>query len=339
MFDDLIRELGNLEPGSTISVPVETDAEGYVDKECPSENCQFQFKVLSEDWGELFGDDAVNCPLCGHRAPSASWWTAEQIEHAKREAREYVEGIIGSSLHKAVRDFNRSQPTSGFIRMSMEWNGRRATRAIIPVHASEPLDLKITCAECSARFSVVGSAFFCPCCGHNSVERMFDDALSKVRVKVEAVPLIKEVYEQQGKNDEGELVARTLLETSLADCVVAFQMIAEQLYTASPHAQQAPMNVFQRIDDGSRLWKQATGKSYENWLTSTELTDLRFFFQRRHLFAHAEGIVDQRYLDRSGDASYSVGQRIVVKQMDVLRMVELIGKLVAAMKTADVPNQ
>jgi len=43
MFNDLMREIKRLEQGVTFSVPVEPDDEGYLDKECPSEVCQFQF--------------------------------------------------------------------------------------------------------------------------------------------------------------------------------------------------------------------------------------------------------------------------------------------------------
>lgn len=50
MFDDFQEELNGLEQGLTLSIPVEPDEEGYFDKECPAENCLFQFKVNAEDW-------------------------------------------------------------------------------------------------------------------------------------------------------------------------------------------------------------------------------------------------------------------------------------------------
>lgn len=40
MFDKLIRELENLN-NKKISVPINADAEGYIDKECPGEECLF----------------------------------------------------------------------------------------------------------------------------------------------------------------------------------------------------------------------------------------------------------------------------------------------------------
>ena len=44
MFDNLLRELRALERRS-ITVPIDSDEKGYIDKECPSTNCEFQFKI------------------------------------------------------------------------------------------------------------------------------------------------------------------------------------------------------------------------------------------------------------------------------------------------------
>ena len=50
---------------------------------------------------------------------------------------------------------------------------------MLPIPVKEIMNLQITCEQCNARYSVLGCAFFCPCCGHNSVERTFDDSLKK----------------------------------------------------------------------------------------------------------------------------------------------------------------
>ena len=56
MFDKLIRELRRLEGIHQISVSIPSDAEGYCDRECPSVECQFQFKVHEEDWRDKVRD-------------------------------------------------------------------------------------------------------------------------------------------------------------------------------------------------------------------------------------------------------------------------------------------
>ncbi|MBN1511807.1 MAG: hypothetical protein JXB13_07315 [Phycisphaerae bacterium] len=54
--------------------------------------------------------------------------------------------------------------------------------------------------------------------------------------------------------------------------------------------------------------------------------------------SHQQGIVDQTYLDRSGDRSYSVGQRLVVREADVLELVDLLQKLTVGLRGLVLPK-
>ena len=105
MFESLLREIKRLDR-LEVSVPIETDKDGYIDKECPSGSCMFKFKVHKDDWANIFRDEAVYCPLCRHEAPADSWWTTEQIEHAKRQALKHVKGRIGQAMETDARTFN-----------------------------------------------------------------------------------------------------------------------------------------------------------------------------------------------------------------------------------------
>jgi len=86
-------------------------------------------------------------------------------------------------------------------------------------------------------------------------------------------------------------------------------------------------NLFQNLTESTVLWRNATGKGYEDFLTPSEMAELSLFFQQRHILAHREGIVDQDYLDKSGDRSYSVGQKLVIRDQAVLRLAEIVEKL------------
>ena len=327
------RERSKNWTGLKVSVPIETDEDGYMDKECPSDSCMFKFKVHEEDWAKIFKDEAVYCPLCRHEAPADSWWTTEQIEHAKRQALKHVKGRIGQAMDTDARNFNRNQPRNSFIKMSMKASGFSKSTFILPAHATELMELKISCEECGARFSVIGSAYFCPSCGHNSVERTFDDSIKKILSKIENEDIIRKAFSDIGKKDDAEVTIRSLTESALSDGVTAYQRLAEKLYGEIPGAPKAPFNVFQRLDDGSELWKKACGKGYEDWVEGTGIQDLKILFQKRHILVHNEGIVDDKYIDRSGDKMYRTGQRIVVTASDIRHLVDLIGRLAAEIRT------
>ena len=59
MFEELIRELGRMHGTQKISVSLPTDSEGYFDRECPSPECQCQFKVHEDDWRDKVRDEEV----------------------------------------------------------------------------------------------------------------------------------------------------------------------------------------------------------------------------------------------------------------------------------------
>ncbi|WNY99129.1 hypothetical protein SUSP_001547 [Sulfurospirillum sp. 'SP'] len=147
MFEDLIKEMERLN-GQSISVPIESDDKGYIDKQCPSEECEFIFKVNEEDWKNIFEDEAVWCPLCRHEAPSDQWFTIEQVEHAKAEAFAVVQGKIHNALKSDAQKFNRKQLKNSFISMSMEVKGGFHRTYAIPAQAAESMQLEIQCEKC-----------------------------------------------------------------------------------------------------------------------------------------------------------------------------------------------
>jgi len=61
---------------------------------------------------------------------------------------------------------------------------------------------------------------------------------------------------------------------------------------------------------------------------------LQRYFQQRHILAHKDGIVDEGYRQKTGDRQYQSGQRLVIKESDVLRFTNLVEKLATALQSA-----
>ena len=323
MFEDLIKEMERMD-GQSVSVPIESDEKGYIDKQCPAEDCEFVFKVNGEDWKNIFQDEAVWCPLCRHEASADQWFTIEQVQHAKDETLAIMQGKIHNALRSGAQKFNRKQPRNSFISMSMKVSGGNKRTHTIPAKAAELMQLEIQCESCEARFAVIGSAYFCPACGYNSVTRTFSDSLRKIRAKMENVEVVRNALIESVGKDEAELTCRSLIETCISDGVVAFQKYCEGMY--EPYG-SAPFNAFQRLDQASSLWENAVQKGFESWLSEEELKALKILYQKRHLLAHNEGIVDSKYIQKSGDSTYKECQRIVILERDVEFLVNALNKL------------
>lgn len=63
-----------------------------------------------------------------------------------------------------------------------------------------------------------------------------------------------------------------------------------------------------------------------------ETARVSLHFQRRHVLAHLDGIVDQSYVTKTADPLYKVGQRLVILAVDVHEAVALVEKLVAGLR-------
>lgn len=322
MFEHLQRQLRALSETTEISVPLEVDADGFLDKECPSETCLFQFKVAEEDWKNIVRDEEVFCPSCGHSANAQSWFTREQIEAAK----EYALGQITNSINAAMRAdaaaSKRRARRNSFVSITLEATGGRDA-VLLPVAAANPMRLRTTCEECECRYSYVGAAYFCPSCGKNSASHTFLQTLETIRTAAG----LRAQLRQTLARDEAEVIAQTLLEKAMQDTVMSFQRVSEQFYERRT-GNAAKRNAFQRLDTGSELWEAELGASYESILGVDAMNRLAIYYQQRHLLAHQQGIVDADYLTRSQDTQYTIGQRLIIREaavLDFAGLIEILG--------------
>lgn len=329
MFDDLLRTLKKMEHGLNVTVPltVDTDSDGYIDRQCPGPDCKFAFKVHENDWRDIVRDEEVFCPFCGKTDESKAWLTDEQSERVRAAAVAQVKDLIGDAMRSDAENWNRRQHRNSFLTIKMEVKGERR-EVILPASATDPMRLKITCAACRCRYSVIGSAFFCPSCGHNSADHMLHQSLGTIRAALDVLPAIRSGIDDR---DTAENTVRILIENGLQNAVTAFQRHAEALFDQHPLRPKARRNAFQNLADGSSLWASAFGNGYEAHLDSAELARLARYFQQRHILAHRDGLVDQDYIDRSGDTAYRVGQRLVIRESTVSECVALVERLATGM--------
>jgi hypothetical protein len=324
-------------PEHTFSVPIAADKNGFIDRECPSQDCLFPFKVHRDDWKKIFRDDEVFCPQCRHSAPSNRWHTQAQIKHFEGKARNYMERELHNMLQGFGRDFNSRQDRNSLVTISMKVSGGSYRSYTLPSPAIEPFELTIKCDDCGARFAVIGSAFFCPCCGRNSAEKMFDSSLEKIEAKLGNLDALRSLLEKVGQKNEAANICRSLIESCLFDLVGALQRLCEELYARTPRCELAPFNAFQRLTQSSEMWRKPIGEGYEEWLGQSDFNSLKIYYQRRHLLTHHEGIVDQQYIYRSGDNTYRLGQRIVVTSRDAVHMRDLISKIATQLRKRCTP--
>ncbi|MBR7522960.1 MULTISPECIES: hypothetical protein [Pseudomonas] len=329
MFKRTRTVLGQLD-GQRQRVAFTGDDDGYYDRECPSEGCLFQFKVHGDDWKNIVSDEAVFCPNCAHSADSGKWWTQEQIAHAREVAMHQIRSTLSSAMREDAQSWNASRRSNGFLSITLSVNSK-PQQVPMPFVALEPMKLRITCPECQCRYAVIGSAYFCPACGHNAADHQFEQSMSGIKQAIAQLGVVRAAIPDR---DTAEYTTRLLVENCLQNAVTAFQRVMEALYSQLRTERRVRRNAFQNLVEGSQLWSEAIGSGYDQHLSEAALKRLTILFQQRHLLAHTQGIVDEDYVAKSGDARYRSGQRIVISSEDVLETVSMLERLTAFIRQA-----
>ena len=242
-------------------------------------------------------------------------------EIAKNLALNYVQKELDKSFKKLVQSTRNNK----FVRITYK-PGHRLSFKNNPIGQSEEWETEICCEKCGTHYSVIGSAYFCPCCGYNSAMNSFNDSLDSIKKMLDSLQEMKEMLANKYDIDSAETMCRNLLESSIGDMVSAFQKFASCKYEEIS-GKASRVNDFQIVTKGSELFKEATSKGYNNWLSVDELYFMNLMFQKRHLLEHNNGMIDQKYLNNSHDTSYSVGQRLIIKETDAYTLLDLLRKL------------
>lgn len=333
MFDETLRELEKYKKGMSIPVTLPVGEKGYFDRLCNSPLCKASFKVLFEDWKNLVRDEGVFCPICRHEAIASEWNTEEQNEYLTKYSLDHISRVIGNSLSQDAQSFNRKQSKDGFITISMSYKPG-ISPIILPIEAAEAMEQCFICESCGCRYASAGAAFFCPSCGYNSATTTFDNAIQTTLTMISTLPEINKSVSKNFNNDVAKDIERQIIENSFCRIISSFERFAEATFIRLPKVTEftTRKNVFQNLSESSKLWHQATGRSYEEMLFKDELANLNRFFQQRHLITHKESIVDQEYLTKTNDSTYSVGQRLVIKEETVRQLADLVVKLANQLK-------
>lgn len=303
-----------------IPVTMHSDEKGYIDRECPNEECLFNFKIYAEDWKEKVSDEAVYCPLCGHVDTSDKWWTQKQLEDIRNIAMNYATNYINTELNKIFKPLERKTKNS---MISFKYKSAR-NKIIDPNIFSMPeWELELQCENCKTRYSIKGNAHFCPCCGVNTVDTVFERQLEIIKEQVDSIENIKESI----NSDNADAICSKIIENSFCDCISAYQKFAFEKYKKCKGESKVKVNDFQIIEKGEKLFKEIFNTTYSDWISEKEKEDLNTFFQRRHILEHNNGIVDEKYKEKTNDSSYALGRRIIVNENNVYDLLDIIKKV------------
>jgi len=236
---------------------------GFLGRECNDPECRRCFKVHMADI-----KDQMHCPYCGMEFPNDELWTQDQLGYIKGVAAHEVLPIIQKELADAFESALRG---SKYIRFE---RGTPSTPPRPTPLKERRVDSELSCPSCGTRFQVDGIFGYCPGCRAENL-LLYDANLAIIRREVTS-----------GRNP-----ARALRH-AYGDLVSTFEIFCrkEARRWSIEHGR------FQNLAHTRRLFLDATGVDIMKALTNEQKQLLRRVFQKRHLYEHNEGVVNEKYV-------------------------------------------
>lgn len=290
--------------GGRIRIPISTDEEGYMGRECPNEKCLGYFKVMP---GTGITEPApCHCPYCGHVGDHNTFFTPDQVEYAQSAALRMVEDAVFKDL-KALEFEHKPRGPFG-IGFSMKVT--QSAPQPIRYYREKQLETKVTCNTCTLKFAIYGVFGWCPDCGaHNSLQ-ILNKNLELARKQLALAATV-----------EAEL-GEHLIGDALENIVSAFDGFGREVCS-----KKLPNIRFQNLTAARRQVQEklgfdfADGLDLETWATAVRI------FQKRHLLAHKMGVVDAEYVQKANDPHAVEGRKVRVSSDEVSQAIGIVGQL------------
>jgi hypothetical protein len=301
------RNLKRLEDGIHVSIP--TDEDGLVGRECPNPDCLGYFKIKLGTG--LAGENLpCHCPYCGDTEEQDHFWTQDQIEYARSIMMNEVSKALKVDVKEWDRELKRNTRNS-FIKLGMEFKGQSHP---IYQYEEKQLETKITCDYCTLEYSIYGLFAFCPDCGmHNSTQ-----------IFKKNIELVEKLIVLSIREKDSEL-AQILLVKSLETAVATFDGFGRsycEAYAGRTSDPDKTRNIsFQNLSKARTSFQKAFGNDFASSLSGDEWDSVVRLFQKRHLFSHKMGVVDESYKEITNDLQAIVGRKITITPDEIQKLI------------------
>jgi hypothetical protein len=292
-------------PQPSVLTFIQSDERGMWGRNCPA--CQKYFRT----------NHVMNvtcCPYCAADAPSLAF--------VSRDQRTYI--------------------TACYDAFARAYNGKKSTAVEIADitdrntawhYSEEKQQFHFRCSEkdCGTDTDVLGEYGYCPRCSRTNARKLFLERIDKMLKRIDEV-----------KNNVADRRERGLVWEDMTKNIVSdFEHLAKHLrvkllnfpMTANRRKRleelnfqkplQANESLVQWFDIGLLAWR-GNAATPKRVVPDSDLPFIKKMIQRRHILIHSGGIVDQEYLDLSGDIQVQLGERISIASSETKRFVEII---------------
>jgi len=292
-------------PQPSVLAFVQSDQQGMWGRNCPT--CEKYFRT-----DHVMGD--TTCPYCCEVAPDLAFVSKEQRHYLTA----CYDAFAQAFLHKQSTSVNMADITDEAV----SW------------HYSEiKQQFHFVCQtnRCKSQTDILGEYGYCPRCSRSNARDVFLQAADKELTRLE------EVRSTVLNRHERE----STWEKMTVDAVSRFEALAKHLrrrllrlpMTANRRREldkvnfQQPLNADRQLkqwfDIGMVQWA-GTPTDPKREILQPELEFIKVMVQKRHILIHNGGVVDQEYLDNTGDTTVQLDERIKITSKEAKRFLSLV---------------
>jgi hypothetical protein len=293
-----------------LRVSMPTDEDGHFGRQCPS--CSQIWRMHVEDYDALPDDLRLWCVYCGHEDDHSEFMTKQQLDRAMRAVGDIGVQLVQDTLDRALRPLARSSRSSF---MSIEYRSKPFYPDPLPGISEERLVRERTCSTCSVRYAIFGEHRYCPVCGPLQPHAVAFDALEAEITRLDALATLP-ASELPRLHEQG--VFQRLWVDTIENLVGIVETLVGAIFRAqvsnADQVLRGKGNIFQRLEAAADLYVANGLGDFRAAVGPTVWQRLRITWATRHVFTHADGIVDQRYLGEVPGSQLKVGQRLTVSE-------------------------
>jgi hypothetical protein len=292
-------------PRPSILTFIQADEQGMWGRNCPE--CQQYFRT-----NHVFA--VTCCPYCANYAPSLAFISKDQ--------RKYITACYDAFARAYNGKTNTVVEFGEITDRTPAWHYSEV---------KQQFHFKCATEKCSAETDILGEYGYCPRCGRTNARALFFDRLDKMIKRIDDVKETvtdrharRAVWEEMTKSIVGdfEFFARHL-RLKLLDLPMTQNRRERLLGLNFQRPLQANESLLEWFDVGILTWPgDATSPGRQ--VPDSDLPFVKKMIQRRHILIHNGGIVDQEYLDHSGDCGVQLGERISVTSKEITRFLSCI---------------
>lgn len=295
-------------PQPSVLAYVQSDEQGMFGRNCPY--CKRYFRTT-----HIMGH--TYCPYCSEAASDLDFVSKEQWTYLTAFYDAFARAYIGKT--------DTSLDTADITDQTPAWH-----------YSEEKQQFHFTCVtkDCHTQTDILGKYGYCPRCGLTNARKQFSESMEMDLVRLEEIKnTVSDKQQTEAEWEKMTIDALSKFEAlgkHLKQRLLCHPLTAKRRKLLEKLNFQDPLTSDKSLESwfGIGLLEWAgTPANPKRQTSPSETLHVQKMVQVRHILMHNGGLVDQDYLDKSGDNQVRMGERISINDGETPRFIRCVREM------------